>query len=68
MQDWRAQYLGLATFPTNLAVAEIDEFFTLGDVIAQVGDHEEVGVGAIRPRILYPRRREKADCERRINR
>ena len=34
MQDWRAQYLGVATFPTNLAVAEIDELFTLGDVIA----------------------------------
>lgn len=36
MQDWRAQYLGLAKFPTNLTAAEIDEMFTLADDIAQV--------------------------------
>ena len=36
MQDWRAQYLGLTTFPTTLTVAEIDELFMLGDDIARV--------------------------------
>ena len=36
MQDWRAQYQGLATFPTNLTAAELDELFTLGDDIEQV--------------------------------
>ncbi len=36
MQDWRAQYLGLTTFPTGLTAAEIDELFTLNGDIAQV--------------------------------
>lgn len=44
MQDWRAQYLGLTTFPTGLTAAEIDELFTLNGEIAPV-------VGA-RPRSL----------------
>ena len=34
LQDWRAQYLGLATFPLTLTAAEIDELFTLDDEIA----------------------------------
>jgi hypothetical protein len=36
MQDWRAQYLGLTTFPAKLTVAEIDEFFMLDDEIARM--------------------------------
>ena len=36
MQDWRAQYLGLTTFPITLTGAELDELFTLGDDIARV--------------------------------
>ena len=36
MQDWRAQYLGLTTFPATLAVAEIDELFMLDDDIARM--------------------------------
>ena len=36
MQDWRAQYLGLTTFPTSLTAAEIDELFTLNGEIAPV--------------------------------
>jgi hypothetical protein len=35
MQDWRAQYLGLTTFPTTLTGAELDELFMLGDEIAR---------------------------------
>ena len=38
MQDWRAQYLGLTTFPITLTSAEIDELFALdGDVARVVG-------------------------------
>ena len=38
MQDWRAQYLGLTTFPFTLTSAEIDELFALdGDVAQMVG-------------------------------
>lgn len=36
MQDWRAQYLGLTTFPATLTVAEIDELFMLDDDIARM--------------------------------
>ena len=36
MQDWRARYLGLTTFPATLAVAEIDELFILDDDIARM--------------------------------
>ena len=36
MQDWRAQYLGLTTFPTSLTASEIDELFTLNGEIAPV--------------------------------
>lgn len=31
MQDWREQYLGLATFPTSLSAIEIDELFAFDD-------------------------------------
>ena len=36
MRDWRAQYLGLTTFPTSVTAAEIDELFTLDGETAPV--------------------------------
>jgi len=36
MQDWRKQYLGLATFPTTLSAIEIDELFAFDDDIIQM--------------------------------
>jgi Domain of unknown function (DUF4158) len=36
MHDWRAQYLGLATFPANLTSGEIDELFTFDDDMGRV--------------------------------
>ena len=36
MQDWREQYLGLATFPTTLSTNELDELFAFDDDIIQM--------------------------------
>ncbi|MBP6435609.1 MAG: Tn3 family transposase [Sphingorhabdus sp.] len=36
MQEWRAQYLGLTTFPAHLTAGEIDEIFTLDGDIARI--------------------------------
>ena len=50
MQRWREQYLGLAQFPSAMAAAEVDQFFTLsGSEAATVaqrrGPLHRLGVG-----------------------